>query len=153
MGYAHPNWLMIELGKHWEIYVTRTMAENLHKEAYKAGNAIFKSRSFIKKLRASEIIPFWYGFAAYEFDCDRSVYMPIPLNVVRAGWEWFKMRVLRNIKFEWPHSLVRGSLKLRYLVRDSFQALDRLDSTEHPFNPGYHNDLDTIRQTLERLRG
>src|SRR6266849_3726149 len=90
--------LLIELGKWWAISISRLFAETLWSEAArKEGNVLFRQREFIKLIKEAEIIPFWYGFAYYDFNCDMAAYMPIPFNLVRAGWEWFKHHVLMTI--------------------------------------------------------
>lgn len=87
--------LKIELGKHWEIMLTRELAESFYittqiAPTIKYSPNIFKDRKFIKKIKDGEIIPFWYGYAYYDFDTDCAAYMPVPLNFIAAGFRWFK---------------------------------------------------------------
>src|SRR6267142_1097405 len=95
---AHNTPLKIELGKHWEIFVTREMTESIYDitdqipAKIKFSPNIFINKLFLKKIMEAEIIPFWYGYAYYHFDSDVSVYMPVPLNFAAAGLRWLRYK-------------------------------------------------------------
>ncbi len=104
--WSEQGLLRIELGRYWEIIITRELAESMWNDPRQPPN-LFKNEGFIRLVKEGDIIPFWYGFAYRDFDTDTGAYMPIPLNLVRVGWEWFKWYVLYRIKFDWPHALHR----------------------------------------------
>lgn len=100
---AHNTPLKIELGKHWEIFITGRFVEDfvglntynkgvkdMDEPRFNVKSVLTKSREFIKLLKDGEIIPFWYGYAYYNFDCDMTAYMPVPFNFVAAGLKWFR---------------------------------------------------------------
>ena len=78
----------IELGKHWEIYICRELAETIYHWSIKG--ILFKDRDFIKHVKEAEIIPTWYGYAYYDFNTDCAAYMPVPLNFIAAGFRWLR---------------------------------------------------------------
>lgn len=78
----------IELGKHWEIFISRSFAEHLY--PWNIKQFLFKDRDFIKHIKEGEILPFWYGYAYYSFDCDMATYMPVPLNFIVAALRWLR---------------------------------------------------------------
>ena len=81
--------LLIELGKWWSISITRELAENIWNAPAQHIN-LFKNKWFIRKIKEGEIIPLWYGYAYYSFDCDIGIYMLVPLNFLAAGLIWLK---------------------------------------------------------------
>jgi hypothetical protein len=94
--------LRIELGRCWEIIISREFAETYSREQVdrlKFNAQDFKSRWFIRLIKDGEILPFWYGYAHYSFDRDCAVYIPVPLNFIVAGarwlkWKWFQFKGL-----------------------------------------------------------
>lgn len=141
--------LLVELGRYCSISISRHFADDIYYEPKTPSKILFKKREFVKRIKQYEIIPSWYGFAYYDFDCDASAYMPIPINLIRSGWEWFKWHVLFKIKFDWPHWLV----KQRRDIRDAVEALDRLDARhQYPTGTNYHFDIDLVRKTINKVR-
>lgn len=91
------GYLYIELGKWWEIVITRRLAEHISGKGTH-GN-VFKESFFIKSVKEGEIIPFWYGYGYYDFDRDCGVYFPVPINFIVAiacwlRWKWYMFKGL-----------------------------------------------------------
>jgi hypothetical protein len=139
--------LRIELGRYWEINITRETQEQMWGDSRQPPD-LHKDKRFIRKLKQGEIIPSWYGYAYRNFDCDYAVYMPIPLNLIRAFWEWFRFHVLYHIKFTWARKMDTKHAE----VRRALEALNRLDA-RFPERTGtnYHFDIDYVKMVLEKV--
>lgn len=90
-----PKTLYIELGKWWEIVITRELAETNDpgKWAEHYGySKIFKEGFFIRRIKDGNIIPFWYGYAYYDFERDCAAYCPVPINFLVAGARWLRRK-------------------------------------------------------------
>jgi len=109
--------IRIELGKWWEIEITRPAADNLISLASGFKPKDFRTKEFIKRIKAGRIIPYWYGYAYYDFNRDTGVYMPIPFNVLRALWAWVKMKV----KYDIPHKLSKQNDAYEQGRRDGYR--------------------------------
>lgn len=89
-----PPTLNIELGKWWEIVITRELAEHMYRDNYpiipavKFSPQVYKDKTFIYLIKDGEIIPFWYGYAYYDFARDCAAYCPVPINFLVAGARW-----------------------------------------------------------------
>lgn len=108
--------LRIELGKYWEIRLTRRFAEDYLARTYEwilgkewKFEDVFSKETrplFTHHIKDGNIIPRWYGFAYHDFDTDTTAYMPIPINLIYAVLRWMKYNWLSKIKFDWPHWLM-----------------------------------------------
>lgn len=148
-----PPTLNIELGKWWEIVITRSLVEDLYLPYRKGGpdykSYIFKRPEFIKFIKGGNIIPFWYGYAYYDFGRDCAAYCPVPINFLVAGARWlgrkwweFKQHPKRWQEFS----------REPYDASSAYEAIDRLHARyPGPTGTNYHFDLDIIFNTLQNL--
>lgn len=149
--YNEQGILRIDLGRHWEIYITRKLAETTWNDPRQPHN-FSKHKQFIKKLKEGDIIPSWYGYAAYDFDCELAIYMPIPLNFVRAAWVWFKFNILRAIKFGWPWAMTLKYRREKSRYEGVIETLTTLiDICRVNQLNVIEEDLRDIQSTLEKL--
>lgn len=90
--WSEQGLLRIELGKWWEIVITRGLAETYSSQKlnrpFRNGKHDYKSKWFIRLIKDGEIIPFWYGYAYYDFNRDCAAYCPVPINFLVAGARW-----------------------------------------------------------------
>ena len=146
----HPNYpkggyVKIELGKHWEIILTREFVEDVYNPRRPGGprrgdSKLFKDKFFIKLVKEFEVLPRWYGFARYDFDRECGIYMPIPFNLVAALWYKLRYLAYKTIKVEWPQRLMRHE-----------RAIYRLGQKDG-YEKGRFN-RDVVRGAMEILHG
>lgn len=120
--------LHIELGRWWEIVITRQFIEDT--EYFRRGGprltGDWQLRRFwrvTKLIKELEVIPFWYGYAYYDFITDTAAYMPIPLNWIRAAWEWLKFHPIRYLKYG-THDLLTVQDSYERGYRDGMQEIE-----------------------------
>lgn len=106
--------LVVELGPHWEITVTREALEDWNKTRI-IGRAQHKL-AFKKFVKEAGLIPRWYGYSYYDFDRDVSVAMPFPLNWIAAFWLWWRREVIWQLKWLWPKKLDEKRAKVRKVI-------------------------------------
>ncbi len=143
--------LYIELGKYWEIQFSREFiaerqpidwTKRIDEGWQKAQAGAFKLLSlkwFTKHIKDGHVIPSWYGYAYRDFETDSAVYMPIPFNLIRAGWRWFRHAVLYRIQVDWPRRMLKHELEI--------YRLGELDG----FRMGRYN-ASVVRTAAEILR-
>lgn len=92
--YTDRGCLIIQLGRFWEIEITRELRVDLG-----ASTEIEeKTKGFIKRIKEFGIIPFWYGYVGRDFRRDVSMYAPVPLNYAWAFLRWLKYSILFRLK-------------------------------------------------------
>jgi hypothetical protein len=139
--------LRIELGRYWEINITREMQEQMW-DGSRQPPDLHRDKGFIRKLKQGEILPKWYGYAYRNFDCDYAVYMPIPLNLIRAFWEWFRFNVIYKFKSTWPRSMDNK----HWLLSGTRQVLE--EELRTLYGESQHKEnLKLAIETLDRIRG
>lgn len=115
--------LRIELGKYWEIRITRELME---KEGYHGPYGPpygRENKGFTRHIKNGHIIPSWYGFSYHDFDTDTYSYMPIPINLIYAVLRWAKYKLLYRIRIEWPHHLMSWEKRIYRLGQiDGYNA-------------------------------
>lgn len=93
-GYPESSRVRIELGKWWEISITRELAERVFDDNYpiiptvKYSPQVFKDKVFVRLIKNGDIVPFWYGYAYYDFERDCGAFAPVPINFLLAGARW-----------------------------------------------------------------
>lgn len=129
----------IQLGKWWSINLSRKFIED-YIPSDREGRFKFTKHPLSIHLKEGEIIPYWYGFAYRDFYTDTTVFMPIPLNYIRAAWDWFKFHILIKIKFDWARMIVH-----HWILRIHRDGYDK------GYDDGYHQFKWECEQDAKKL--
>lgn len=133
-----PPTLNIELGKWWEIVITRGLAESLTGYSKLVPSKAFTDGRLIKLLKDGEIIPFWYGYAYYDFNRDCAAYCPVPINFLVAAalwlrWKWYLFKGLSRKFNSTQDAYVRGRVDGRKAgYEDGYNEGAKLDRYKIP---------------------